>query len=168
MESFATKVRYGCAPRFDPMMEEKGGWIAGEARRTDVEMEDAVVEGMAEASQQSRGGDFNPFKGQNGEILPSNLERSFSGFLVRKDAIKFKVNYEKLLARIAMLKDQLLIGKFVGPKPLPQEMRMWIQALNQELGESGLAFYRNVGKGYFLLKGEDTDALNNALMLSPL
>ena len=50
MESFATKVRYGCAPRFDPMMEEKGGWIAGEARRTDVEMEDAVIEGMAEAS----------------------------------------------------------------------------------------------------------------------
>ena len=95
------------------------------------------------------------------------MERSFSGFLVRKDAIKFKVNSQKLLARIAMLKDQLLIGKFVGPKPLPQEMRMWIQALNQELGESGLAFYRNVGKGYFLLKGEDTDALNNALMLSP-
>ena len=150
-----------------PLMEEKGGWIAGEVRRADVEMEDAVIEGMAEVSQQSREGDFNTFKGQNGEILPSNLERSYSGFLVRKDAIKFRVNSEKLLAQIAMLKDQLLIGKFVGPKPHPQEMRMWIQALNQKLGESGLTFCRNVGKGYFLLKGEDTDALNNALMLSP-
>lgn len=46
-------------------------------------------------------------------------------------------------------------------------MRLWIQALNQELGESGLTVCRNVGKGYFLLKGEDTDALNNAMMLSP-
>ena len=149
------------------MMEEKGGWIAGEAIQLDVEVEDAMIEGLAEANQQMRGGDFNPFRGQYGGILPSNLERSFTSFLVRKDAIKFKVNSKKLLARIAMLKDQLLIGKFVGPKPPPQEMRLWIQTLNQEVRESGLTFCRNVGKGYFLLKGEDTDALHNAMMLSP-
>ena len=78
MESFATKVRSGGAPRFDPMLEERGGWIAREGPRQDIEMEDAVIEGLAEASHQIFGGDLNPFKGQSGEILPSNLDRSFS------------------------------------------------------------------------------------------
>lgn len=35
--------------------------------------------------------DPNSFEGYHGEVLPPSLERSFSGFLVRKDAIKFKV-----------------------------------------------------------------------------
>ena len=101
------------------------------------------------------------------KILSSNLERSFSGFLVRKDAVKFKINTEMLLARITLLKDQLLIGKFVGPKPPPQAMRLWIQTLNQELRGSQLMFCKNVGKGCFLLSGDDKDALHNAMMLSP-
>ena len=151
MESFASKVRYGNAPRFDPMMEERGGWIAGEAPRQDIEMEDAVIEGLAEASHQIVGVDLNPFKGHSGEILPSNLERSFSGFLVKIEVIQFKVNTEKLLARIKVLKDQLLIGKFVGPKPSPQAMKLWIQALNLELGGNALSLCRHVGKGFFLL-----------------
>lgn len=29
--------------RFDPMLEEKGGWILGEALKHDVEMVDAVI-----------------------------------------------------------------------------------------------------------------------------
>ena len=167
MESFANKVRFGNAPRFDPMMEEKGGWIAGEAPRNEVAMDEAVIEGLAEASQRNVGGDLNPFKGHSGEILQSNLERSFSGFLVKTKAIQFKVNTEKLLARIKVLKDQLLIGKFVGPKPPQQAIRLWIQALNQEMRGNTLALCRNVGKGYFLLQGEDRDALNAALMMSP-
>ena len=125
MEAFASKVRFGSGPRFDPMLEEKGGWVAGEGPRQDVEMAEAVIEILAEASQQN-GEDVNPFKGQCGEILPPNLERSFRGFLVRKDAVKFKVTTEKLLACIEVLKDQLLIGKFMGTKPPPQAMRMWI------------------------------------------
>ena len=84
-----------------------------------------MIEGLAEASQQIAGGDLNPFKGHIGEILPSNLERSFSGFLVKTKAMQFKVNTEKLLARIEELKDQLLIGKFVGSKPPPQAMKQW-------------------------------------------
>ena len=167
MKSFVAKVRFGNAPCFYPMVEERGGWIAGEAPRQDIEMEDAVIEGLAEARYQTSRGDLNPFKGQSGEILPINLERSFSGFLVRKEAIKFKVNTEKLLARIEMLKDQLLIGKFVGPKPSPQAMKLWIQALNNEVRVNALSLCRNVGKGFFLLKGEDKDILNNALMVSP-
>ena len=166
MESFADKVRYGHAPRFDPMLEERGRWVSGEAPRHDTEMEDTVIEGLAEASLHTAEGEFNPFKGYNGEILPSNLERSFSGFLVRKDAVKFQVNSEKLLARIE-LKDQLLIGKFVGPKPNPHAMKLWIQTLNQELRGNDLTFCRNVGKGFFILKGEDRDALHSAMMLSP-
>lgn len=105
-------------------MKEKGGWIAGEARRQDIVMEDAVIEELVEASQQISRGDLNPFKEHIGEIHPVNLERSFSGFLVRKEAITFKVNTEMLMARIEVLKDQLLIGKFVGSKPLPQAMRV--------------------------------------------
>ena len=66
-----------------------------------------------------------------------------------------------------MLRDQLLIGKFVGPKPNPQAMKQWIQTLNLELRGSTLEFCRNVGKGFFIMSGDDRDALNNALMLSP-
>ena len=43
MESFATKVHYGGGPRFDPMMEEKGGWIAGKVQKRDTEMTEAVI-----------------------------------------------------------------------------------------------------------------------------
>ena len=65
------------------------------------------------------------------------------------------------------MKDEILIGKFVGPKPPPQAMQLWIQAVNQELKGSALAFCRNVGKGFFLLSGDDKDAMLNAMMLSP-
>ena len=155
MESFATKVRFGNTPCFDPMMKERGGWIVGEAPRQDIEMEDAVIEGLAESRHQNSRGNLNPFKGHSGEILPTNLEISFSGFLMRKEVIKFKVNTEMLLARIDVLKDQLLIGKFVGPKPSPQTMKLWIQALNHELRGNALSLCRNVGKCFFLLSGED-------------
>jgi hypothetical protein len=167
MESFAAKVRYGSGTRFDPMMEEKGGWIAGEAHRRDEEMPDAVIEVLAEANQRLTGEEPNPFKGYHGEVLPPNLDRSCSGFLVRKYALKFKVDTEKVLARIAELKDQLLICKFVGPKPPLHTMRLWIQALNEELRGNTLAFCRNVGKGYFILSGDNKDALTQALMLTP-
>ena len=87
METFAAKVRYGSGPQFDPVMEEKGGWIAGETHHQDEEMPDAVIEILAEANQRLEGEEPNPFKGYQGEVLPPNLDRSFSGFLVRKDAL---------------------------------------------------------------------------------
>ena len=147
--TFAEKVRSGGGVRFDPMLEEKGGWVAGEDPRKDEEMADAVIEELAQASNPEHEGHFNPFREQVGEILPTNLERNFSGFLVRKDAITFKVDPLKVNARIARLKEQLLIGKFVGPKPTLQDMEQWLQALNQSLGENELTFCMNVGKGYF-------------------
>ena len=70
------KVRYGSGPRFDPLLKEKGGWIAGEARGQDVEIAEAVIEALVEASQQISKRDLNPFKEQIGEILPNNLERN--------------------------------------------------------------------------------------------
>lgn len=76
------------------MLEERGGWIAGEARRFDQEMTDVVIEVLAEVNTRTSKDHLNPFKPQAGEILPSNMERNFSGFLVRKDAISFKVNSE--------------------------------------------------------------------------
>jgi hypothetical protein len=56
---------------------------------------------------------------QSGEILPTNVERYFSEFLVRKEVAPFKVNAQKLLACISLLKDQLIIAKFVCQKSLP-------------------------------------------------
>ena len=50
METFSNKVRYGAGIRFDPMMEERGGWIAGEARPQDVDMSDTVIEVLADAN----------------------------------------------------------------------------------------------------------------------
>ena len=42
---------------------------------------------------------------------------------MRKDAVTFKVDLHKLKTCIAMLKDQLLIAKFVGTKPSIQALR---------------------------------------------
>lgn len=76
METFAGKVRYGNGASFDPMLEGKGGWISGEAPRHDIELADAVIEVIAEASQQAIAGEINPFKAREGEILPLNVERN--------------------------------------------------------------------------------------------
>ena len=149
------------------MLEEKGGWVTGEDPKRDEEMAEAVIEVLAQASNHVHEGQLNPFREQVGEILPTNLERNFSDFLVRKDAITFTVDPRKVNARIALLKDQLVIAKFVGPKPTFQDMDRWLQALNQRIGDNVLTFCMNVGKEYFFLKGEDSDALNRALMLSP-
>jgi hypothetical protein len=56
------------------MLEEKGGWVFGEAQRHDVEMMDVVLEGVAKASKQTLERVLNPFKEQLDEILPPNLE----------------------------------------------------------------------------------------------
>ena len=64
METFAAKVRYGAGIRFDPTMEDRGGWIAGEAQPQDVEMSDVVIEILAEANHASdRGGRSQPIQG---------------------------------------------------------------------------------------------------------
>ena len=60
-----------------------------------------------------------------------------------------------------------MIVKFVGPKLAFQDLERWLQDLNQKLKGSVVNFFMNVGKGFFFLKGQDLDAINNALMLSP-
>lgn len=52
METFAAKVRYGGEPRFDPMMEERGRWVAEEGPKGDTVLSEAVIEVLAEASKQ--------------------------------------------------------------------------------------------------------------------
>lgn len=103
METFAEKAL------FDPVLEEQGGWISGEVLKQHVETT-AMFEVMAEASRHTCETGLNPFQVQSGEILPSNLERNVSDFLVRKEALHFTVDSQKLLACIAMLKDQLVIA----------------------------------------------------------
>jgi len=66
------------------MLEERGGWAAGEGPKIDTEMTEAVIEVLAEASKQIQGDRLNPFKEQVGEKLPGNMERNFSGFFSKK------------------------------------------------------------------------------------
>lgn len=62
METFVEKVRNGGGSKFDLMLEERGGWITGEAQQHDVDMADVVIEVMVEANKQILGDDLNPFK----------------------------------------------------------------------------------------------------------
>lgn len=64
---------------------------------------DEVIEAMAEGSKQTNE-DLNPFKGTHGEILPKDVERNFSGFLIRKNALSFKVDSVKLIAVLRFLR----------------------------------------------------------------
>lgn len=59
METFAAKVRYGYGPRFESILEERGGWIASEAQRHDVEMADAVIKVLEKANKHILGNELN-------------------------------------------------------------------------------------------------------------
>ena len=96
-------------------------------------MTNVVIEILAKASQYTSEGDPNPFCAHIGEALSKDVERKFSGFLVRTCAIYFKVNYQKIISRIALLKDRLLIAMFVGLKPFPQDMESWLKVRIHEL-----------------------------------
>lgn len=50
MESFTTKVGYSNGSRSDPLLEEKGGWIVGEAHGQDADMMEAMIEVVAKAN----------------------------------------------------------------------------------------------------------------------
>jgi hypothetical protein len=82
---------------------------------------------------------------------------------VRKDVITFKVDTQKLNARIALLKEQLLIAKNLGPKPAPQDLEKWLTTLNQELGGRKVSYCMNVSKGFIFLRGEDSNAIHSTL-----
>lgn len=81
-------------------------------------MSKVVIEVIAKAKHTSEE-DINMLEGHTCGILSSNVERNFSGFLVKKDIVTYKIGSQTLLALIALLKDQLLLAKFVGPKPPP-------------------------------------------------
>lgn len=100
------------------------------------------------------------------KYCPPNVRRNFSGFLVRKEAVIAKVDPQKLLLRIAILGEQLLIASLQGPKPNPINFEIQIQMLNKELKGNSLSFCKNVGKGFFLLNSTDHEMLRKALMLS--
>ena len=51
MGTFASNVRDGDVERFDPSLEEKGGWILGEAPKHNMEMTNAVICVLMEANQ---------------------------------------------------------------------------------------------------------------------
>lgn len=80
-------------------------------------MTNAVIEVMTEASKQILRDEYNPFEEQIGEVIPSNMEFEWVLFS-EKGGHSFKIYLQNFLAHIALLRDQLLIAKFVVPKPL--------------------------------------------------
>lgn len=126
------------------MLEDKGWWIVGEALRHDEDMAKVVIRYMANVSQGTSNDGLNRFRIQYGEMLPLNMERTFSRFMVRKEAVAFKVDSQKLLTFIALLREQLLITKFVGPKPNAQTLENRFQTLNHKLEGNPLYFWINV------------------------
>lgn len=167
METFASKVREGRGSRFDPMLEEGKGWNVGEVVGRDVEVMKKVIKAMAESNKQTPEEELNPFKGNHGEIPPKNVERNFNGFRIRKNVVPFKVNSEKLVAHIALLKEHIVIAKFLGPKPTPQILEKWLETLNQAIGGCALTLNRNVGRGCLFIAGSEKETTHKAMRLSP-
>lgn len=99
----------------------------------DAEMIMAVMENMAQIYKETTKDAFNSFKEQPGEIFPMNIKMNYIGFLVKKNAILFKVYSEKLVACIMLMKEQMFIAKFMGMKPTPHYMENWPQTLNKNL-----------------------------------
>lgn len=114
METFASKVRCESGSRFNPMLEEDRGWLARGKLGHDIEAMEGVIEAMAKGSNQTMEKELNPFKEKHGEILPKDIERNFSGFLIRKIVVPFKIDSVKLIARIALLKDMDPNSKVYG------------------------------------------------------
>lgn len=113
---------------------------------------EVVIESMVEGSRQVEEGRLNPFKEQLGETLPKDVERNYNNFFIRKNAILFKVDSEKLVNRIALLKDHILIARFMGTKPDQKALNSWFLDLNKKLREGSLTLSRNARKGFFFLK----------------
>jgi hypothetical protein len=160
METFVDMVRHGGGAQFNPLFEEKGGWIVWEGPKCVTRMMDALME-------PTHLGRHQPLQGSSGWEPYIHCRSNFSGFFVRKDHVLFKLNTEKLLACIVTLKDELVIAKFAVPKPSPQALQSWIQTLNRELRGITLTLCKNVGKTYFLISANDNNIIRHALMLSP-
>lgn len=60
METFVEKVCFGSGPHFNSILEERGRWISGEARRHDMEMVDSITNFLADASQAMSEDALNP------------------------------------------------------------------------------------------------------------
>ena len=95
MKTFVAKVHYWSDPRLDPLMEERGGWIIMQSTKTRCGNDWCIDRGVGRGHQPYLKRRSQSI--QRAKILPSNLERYVSSFLVREDAI---VDTPKLLARI--------------------------------------------------------------------
>lgn len=73
MESFVDKVNVGEGARFDPMLEEKGGWVSREAPKRKLKMVDAIIWVMADSSQSGFEDGLNPFRAQFDEKIPLHV-----------------------------------------------------------------------------------------------
>lgn len=69
-------VQYGAGIMFDQLLKEGGGQISGEAMQHDTKMLDAVIEMLVQFNQQVVEESLNPYRDQNGEIPPTNVERT--------------------------------------------------------------------------------------------
>lgn len=61
------------------------------------------------------------------------VEKTFSGFIVKSVATSVAIDGGKLQERIEALHGELLIGKLVGPKPFPIAFQAWLRSLHQDM-----------------------------------
>lgn len=90
------KVRSIGGSWFDPMLEEERGLAAGKVLGHVSKVMEEVIEAMAEGNKLALEEELNPFRGKHGEILSKDIERSFSGFLIRKMLCHSKLTIRNL------------------------------------------------------------------------
>lgn len=163
--SYADKVR-GLIPatRFDPMIDEAGGY-----REQDVEMKQADAELTVQTvltEQIPEVGNLHPIKASPGEKLPDGYSRSYAGFLLRDTNRVVSVNQDIVRQEMEYLATHAAIGCFVEGRPSQNEMPAWINSLQSKV-RGQLILGRNLGKGFFVIKADSKDTVTNLLLATP-
>ena len=112
MESFAAKVRFGGGLQFDPLLEGKGGWIAGEAQRHDVETKSwrrQETKSLMAIQIRLEAKVVRSFPHTQKEVLVGS---QYGGMPI----IKFKVNSEKFACAHCIVKGSTIDRIICGPQ----------------------------------------------------
>lgn len=82
------------------MLEENGGWISWEAPKHNMEMANVIIEVMAKCITEDA---FHVFRARIGDILPPNVKRNFTKFLIKNWQSHSKIDSQVLLTCISIL-----------------------------------------------------------------
>lgn len=109
---------------------------------------------------------LNPTRPVVGEVLPPELFRSCTGFLLSKQAASFTLKVEKLQKEIDFLSKMTVIAYFVGGSFSGEAQRAWLNSLERNK-RSVNRIGRDLGFGYFQIIVPDDAASQKLLALTP-